>query len=72
MILVRIYLKLQFHFRLPYPLYSCPLLAPQVIAGMALPPPDPQFVLRGTSAAVHTLHFSCGGQEPDVPILFSG
>nr|XP_021140201.1 guanine nucleotide-binding protein subunit beta-like protein 1 isoform X1 [Columba livia]XP_021140207.1 guanine nucleotide-binding protein subunit beta-like protein 1 isoform X1 [Columba livia]XP_021140214.1 guanine nucleotide-binding protein subunit beta-like protein 1 isoform X1 [Columba livia]XP_021140219.1 guanine nucleotide-binding protein subunit beta-like protein 1 isoform X1 [Columba livia]XP_021140220.1 guanine nucleotide-binding protein subunit beta-like protein 1 isoform X1 [Colum len=39
---------------------------------MALPPPDPQFVLRGTSAAVHTLHFSCGGQEPDVPILFSG
>ncbi|KAK2522908.1 Gnb1l [Columba guinea] len=43
-----------------------------VIARMALPPPDPQFVLRGTSAAVHTLHFSCGGQEPDVPILFSG
>ncbi|KFQ91890.1 Guanine nucleotide-binding protein subunit beta-like 1 [Nipponia nippon] len=39
---------------------------------MALPPPDPQFVLRGTSAAVHTLHFSCGGQEPDVPVLFSG
>ncbi|XP_069727202.1 guanine nucleotide-binding protein subunit beta-like protein 1 isoform X5 [Phaenicophaeus curvirostris] len=42
------------------------------IAQMALPPPDPQFVLRGTSAAVHTLHFNCGGQEPDVPILFSG
>ncbi|GAB0196930.1 guanine nucleotide-binding protein subunit beta-like protein 1 [Grus japonensis] len=39
---------------------------------MALPPPDPQFVLRGTGAAVHTLHFSCGNQEPDVPILFSG
>ncbi|KAM6246772.1 guanine nucleotide-binding protein subunit beta-like protein 1 isoform 2-T6 [Porphyrio hochstetteri] len=39
---------------------------------MALPPPDPQFVLRGTSAAVHTLHFSCGGKEPDVPVLFSG
>ncbi|NXP47524.1 GNB1L protein, partial [Heliornis fulica] len=39
---------------------------------MALPPPDPQFVLRGTSAAVHALRFSCGGQEPDVPVLFSG
>ncbi|XP_025947665.1 guanine nucleotide-binding protein subunit beta-like protein 1 isoform X2 [Apteryx rowi] len=39
---------------------------------MALPPPDPEFVLRGTSAAVHTLHFSCAGQEPDFPILFSG
>ncbi|NXA51919.1 GNB1L protein, partial [Nothocercus julius] len=39
---------------------------------MALPPPDPEFVLRGTNAAVHTLHFSCGGQEPDFPILFSG
>ncbi|XP_048678049.2 guanine nucleotide-binding protein subunit beta-like protein 1 isoform X4 [Caretta caretta] len=32
----------------------------------------PQFVLRGTSAEVHTLHFYCGGQEPDYPILFSG
>ncbi|NXB52341.1 GNB1L protein, partial [Leucopsar rothschildi] len=39
---------------------------------MALPPPDPQFVLRGTSAPVHTLHFSCGGPEPDIPLLFSG
>ncbi|KAM8797903.1 guanine nucleotide-binding protein subunit beta-like protein 1 [Eudromia elegans] len=39
---------------------------------MAPPPPDPEFVLRGTSAAVHTLHFSCGGQEPDFPVLFSG
>ncbi|NXT45123.1 GNB1L protein, partial [Pelecanoides urinatrix] len=39
---------------------------------MALPPPDPVFVLRGTSAAVHALRFSCGSQEPDVPILFSG
>ncbi|XP_064322637.1 guanine nucleotide-binding protein subunit beta-like protein 1 isoform X2 [Phalacrocorax carbo] len=39
---------------------------------MALPPPDPQFVLRGTGAAVHALHFSCGGQEPDIPVLFSG
>ncbi|XP_014427306.1 guanine nucleotide-binding protein subunit beta-like protein 1 isoform X1 [Pelodiscus sinensis] len=39
---------------------------------MALPPPDPQFVLRGTSAEVNTLHFYCGGQEPNYPILFSG
>ncbi|OXB54794.1 hypothetical protein ASZ78_008063 [Callipepla squamata] len=39
---------------------------------MAQPPPDPQFVLRGTAAAVHALRFSCGGEEPDVPILFSG
>ncbi|OWK61196.1 Guanine nucleotide-binding protein subunit beta-like protein 1 [Lonchura striata] len=39
---------------------------------MALPPPDPQFVLRGTSAPVHTLHFSCGAPEPDIPLLFSG
>ncbi|XP_057270990.1 guanine nucleotide-binding protein subunit beta-like protein 1 isoform X3 [Pezoporus wallicus] len=46
--------------------------AANLITQMALPPPDPQFVLRGTSAAVHTLHFSCGGQEPDVPVLFSG
>lgn len=45
---------------------------PQFTAPMALPPPDPQFVLRGTSAAVHTLHFSCGGPEPDIPLLFSG
>lgn len=45
---------------------------PQVTAPMALPPPDPQFVLRGTSAPVHTLHFSCGGPEPDIPLLFSG
>nr|XP_013801013.1 PREDICTED: guanine nucleotide-binding protein subunit beta-like protein 1 isoform X3 [Apteryx mantelli mantelli] len=42
------------------------------VALMALPPPDPEFVLRGTSAAVHTLHFSCAGQEPDFPVLFSG
>ncbi|NXN91599.1 GNB1L protein, partial [Rhinopomastus cyanomelas] len=39
---------------------------------MARPPPDPQFILRGTGAAVHTLHFSCRGQELDVPTLFSG
>ncbi|XP_074869010.1 guanine nucleotide-binding protein subunit beta-like protein 1 isoform X2 [Carettochelys insculpta] len=39
---------------------------------MALPPPDPQFVLRGINAEVNSLHFYCGGQEPDYPILFSG
>ncbi|XP_019342148.1 guanine nucleotide-binding protein subunit beta-like protein 1 isoform X3 [Alligator mississippiensis] len=43
-----------------------------MIAAMALPPPDPEFVLRGTAAPVHTLHFSCRGQEPEFPILFSG
>ncbi|XP_019362513.1 PREDICTED: guanine nucleotide-binding protein subunit beta-like protein 1 isoform X1 [Gavialis gangeticus] len=43
-----------------------------MIATMALPPPDPEFVLRGTAAPVHTLHFSCRGQEPEFPILFSG
>ncbi|POI32887.1 hypothetical protein CIB84_003361 [Bambusicola thoracicus] len=39
---------------------------------MAQPPPDPHFVLRGTGAAVHALHFSCAGEESDIPILFSG
>uniref|UniRef100_A0A8D0HBR5 G protein subunit beta 1 like n=1 Tax=Sphenodon punctatus TaxID=8508 RepID=A0A8D0HBR5_SPHPU len=39
---------------------------------MSLPPPDPQFVLRGTNDAVNTLHFHCSGQEPDIPRLFSG
>ncbi|XP_019394591.1 PREDICTED: guanine nucleotide-binding protein subunit beta-like protein 1 isoform X3 [Crocodylus porosus] len=43
-----------------------------MIATMALPPPDPEFVLRGTAAPVHTLHFSCRSQEPEFPILFSG
>uniref|UniRef100_A0A3B3SGH3 Guanine nucleotide binding protein (G protein), beta polypeptide 1-like n=1 Tax=Paramormyrops kingsleyae TaxID=1676925 RepID=A0A3B3SGH3_9TELE len=37
---------------------------------MASPPPDPQFVLRGSGAAVNTLHFSCGTSDP--PLLFSG
>ncbi|RXM91942.1 Thioredoxin reductase 2, mitochondrial [Acipenser ruthenus] len=39
---------------------------------MALPPPDPQFVLRGTGAPVNTLHFCCRNQEQDKPLLFSG
>ncbi|XP_014799551.1 PREDICTED: guanine nucleotide-binding protein subunit beta-like protein 1 [Calidris pugnax] len=37
---------------------------------MALPPPDPQFVLRGAGAPVHALRFCA--QEPAVPVLFSG
>ncbi|XP_033899500.2 guanine nucleotide-binding protein subunit beta-like protein 1 isoform X3 [Acipenser ruthenus] len=43
-----------------------------VEAAMALPPPDPQFVLRGTGAPVNTLHFCCRNQEQDKPLLFSG
>ncbi|KAK1156590.1 guanine nucleotide-binding protein subunit beta-like protein 1 isoform X1 [Acipenser oxyrinchus oxyrinchus] len=41
-------------------------------AAMALPLPDPQFVLRGTGAPVNTLHFCCRNQEQDKPLLFSG
>ncbi|XP_041079022.1 guanine nucleotide-binding protein subunit beta-like protein 1 [Polyodon spathula] len=39
---------------------------------MALPPPDPLFVLRGTGAPVNTLCFCCRNQELDKPLLFSG
>ncbi|XP_067910776.1 guanine nucleotide-binding protein subunit beta-like protein 1 [Heterodontus francisci] len=39
---------------------------------MALQPPDPKFVLRGTGASVNTLHFCCRDQEGCDPILFSG
>ncbi|NXU52757.1 GNB1L protein, partial [Turnix velox] len=39
---------------------------------MSLPPPDPQFILRGTGAAVHALHFSCASPDPSSPLLFSG
>ncbi|XP_077164160.1 guanine nucleotide-binding protein subunit beta-like protein 1 isoform X1 [Paroedura picta] len=39
---------------------------------MALPPPDPQFVLRGASDAVNTLCFHCADPKPELPILFSG
>ncbi|XP_066465978.1 guanine nucleotide-binding protein subunit beta-like protein 1 [Tiliqua scincoides] len=37
---------------------------------MALPPPDPLFVLRGANDAVNTLCFHCADSE--LPILFSG
>ncbi|XP_061117474.1 guanine nucleotide-binding protein subunit beta-like protein 1 [Conger conger] len=37
---------------------------------MALPPPAPQFILRGAGAPVNTLHFCC--QAPGPPLLFSG
>uniref|UniRef100_UPI00398F7582 guanine nucleotide-binding protein subunit beta-like protein 1 n=1 Tax=Pristiophorus japonicus TaxID=55135 RepID=UPI00398F7582 len=39
---------------------------------MALRPPDPKFVLRGTGASVNTLHFCCRNQEGCDPVLFSG
>ncbi|XP_046784055.1 guanine nucleotide-binding protein subunit beta-like protein 1 isoform X8 [Gallus gallus] len=57
--------------RLPCP-PCCPCRFALPVAWMAQPPPDPHFVLRGTGAAVHALHFSCGGGEPDIPVLFSG
>uniref|UniRef100_A0A2R8MJG3 G protein subunit beta 1 like n=1 Tax=Callithrix jacchus TaxID=9483 RepID=A0A2R8MJG3_CALJA len=37
-----------------------------------LPPPDPQFVLRGTQSPVHALHFCEGRQAQGHPLLFSG
>ncbi|XP_047415998.1 guanine nucleotide-binding protein subunit beta-like protein 1 [Sciurus carolinensis] len=36
------------------------------------PPPDPQFVLRGTQSAVNALHFCGGTQAQGCPLLFSG
>ncbi|XP_055511407.1 guanine nucleotide-binding protein subunit beta-like protein 1 isoform X2 [Leucoraja erinacea] len=39
---------------------------------MAMRPPDPKFVLRGTGAAVNTLHFCCRDQADCDPVLFSG
>ncbi|XP_051829174.1 guanine nucleotide-binding protein subunit beta-like protein 1 [Antechinus flavipes] len=39
---------------------------------MALPPPPPQFVLRGAQSAVNTLHFSCSNKADGPPLLFSG
>ncbi|XP_048819922.1 guanine nucleotide-binding protein subunit beta-like protein 1 isoform X1 [Lagopus muta] len=56
---------------LPCPAW-CPCCFALPGARMAQPPPGPRFVLRGSSAAVHALRFSCGGEEPAVPILFSG
>nr|XP_015221364.1 PREDICTED: guanine nucleotide-binding protein subunit beta-like protein 1 [Lepisosteus oculatus] len=37
---------------------------------MAVPPPDPLFVLRGSGTPVNTLHFSC--RDAVTPLLFSG
>ncbi|XP_051527456.1 guanine nucleotide-binding protein subunit beta-like protein 1 isoform X2 [Myxocyprinus asiaticus] len=37
---------------------------------MARPPPDPLYILRGSGAAVNTLHFCCSGQG--APLLYSG
>nr|XP_020661126.1 guanine nucleotide-binding protein subunit beta-like protein 1 [Pogona vitticeps] len=39
---------------------------------MALPPPDPQYVLRGTNDAVNSLCFHCRDPNLDQPLLFSG
>ncbi|XP_044296830.1 guanine nucleotide-binding protein subunit beta-like protein 1 isoform X1 [Varanus komodoensis] len=39
---------------------------------MALPPPDPQYILRGANDAVNTLCFHCRDPEPEFPMLFSG
>ncbi|XP_062929292.1 guanine nucleotide-binding protein subunit beta-like protein 1 isoform X1 [Mobula hypostoma] len=41
-------------------------------ATMALHPPDPKFVLRGTGASVNTLNFCCRSPVNSDPILFSG
>ncbi|XP_056388356.1 guanine nucleotide-binding protein subunit beta-like protein 1 isoform X2 [Hyla sarda] len=43
-----------------------------MILKMALPPPDPKFDLRGVSAEVNCLHFSCNVPKPRPPLLFSG
>ncbi|XP_066871178.1 guanine nucleotide-binding protein subunit beta-like protein 1 isoform X5 [Kogia breviceps] len=47
---------------------------PQVtsMAAPRLPPPDPQFVLRGAQSAVHALHFCEGAQGQGRPLLLSG
>ncbi|KAM5263599.1 guanine nucleotide-binding protein subunit beta-like protein 1 [Ctenodactylus gundi] len=41
-------------------------------ASLPPPPPDPQFVLRGTQSAVNALHFSGGTHAQGCPFLFSG
>ncbi|XP_032731773.1 guanine nucleotide-binding protein subunit beta-like protein 1 isoform X1 [Lontra canadensis] len=45
---------------------------PASMAANPLPPPDPQFVLRGTQSAVHALHFFRGAQGQGRPLLLSG
>ncbi|XP_057161824.1 guanine nucleotide-binding protein subunit beta-like protein 1 isoform X2 [Ursus arctos] len=42
------------------------------MAASPLPPPDPQFVLRGTQSAVHALHFFGGARGQERPLLLSG
>ncbi|KAK2500584.1 hypothetical protein MC885_000926 [Smutsia gigantea] len=42
------------------------------MAAPPLPPPDPQFVLRGTQSPVHALHFCRGAQGQGHPLLLSG
>uniref|UniRef100_A0A8C3VWY4 G protein subunit beta 1 like n=1 Tax=Catagonus wagneri TaxID=51154 RepID=A0A8C3VWY4_9CETA len=42
------------------------------MADPPLPPPDPQFVLRGTQSAVHALHFCEEAQGQGHPLLLSG
>ncbi|XP_060105889.1 guanine nucleotide-binding protein subunit beta-like protein 1 isoform X3 [Heteronotia binoei] len=43
-----------------------------IFPDMALPPPDPQYVLRGANDAVNTLCFHCADPNPELPLLFSG
>ncbi|XP_063082184.1 guanine nucleotide-binding protein subunit beta-like protein 1 isoform X4 [Cavia porcellus] len=45
---------------------------PSMAVSLLPPPPDPQFVLRGTQSAVNALHFSGGTQAQGCPLLFSG
>ncbi|XP_075390290.1 guanine nucleotide-binding protein subunit beta-like protein 1 [Tenrec ecaudatus] len=42
------------------------------MATPSLPPPDPQFVLRGTQSAIHALHFCRGIPAQGHPLLLSG
>ncbi|XP_035870474.1 guanine nucleotide-binding protein subunit beta-like protein 1 isoform X3 [Phyllostomus discolor] len=42
------------------------------MAARPSPPPDPQFVLRGTQSAVQALHFHEGAQGQGHPLLLSG
>uniref|UniRef100_A0A4W3JHW4 Guanine nucleotide binding protein (G protein), beta polypeptide 1-like n=1 Tax=Callorhinchus milii TaxID=7868 RepID=A0A4W3JHW4_CALMI len=44
----------------------------EIASPMARSPPDPMCVLRGTRAAVNTLHFCCGDQAGSDLALFSG
>ncbi|XP_015679080.1 guanine nucleotide-binding protein subunit beta-like protein 1 [Protobothrops mucrosquamatus] len=39
---------------------------------MAVPVPDPVYVLRGTDSGINTLCFQCSNADPDFPILYSG